>query len=164
MNKGITTKLKDSFLNIKPVARPLVDLITVPNPQWLTGFVDGEGCFLISIVTNDSAITGKIVSLRFSITQHARDIKLLESFINYLGCGSVVVHNTRSTVEFVVTRFTDIQEKIVPFFVKYPLQGIKLLNFNAFTEGAKLIKNKTHTSHEGLKKIQLLKAEMNKKG
>jgi hypothetical protein len=33
MNKGITTKLKDSFLNIKPVARPLVDLITVPNPQ-----------------------------------------------------------------------------------------------------------------------------------
>jgi hypothetical protein len=122
--------------------------------------IDGEGCF--SIVTNDSARTGKIVSLRFSITQHARDTKLLESFINYLGCGSVVVHNTRSTIEFIVTRFTDIQEKIIPFFVN--LQGIKLLNFNAFTEGAELIQNKTHTSHEGLKKIQLLKAEMNKKG
>jgi hypothetical protein len=33
MNKGITAKLKESFPNVKPVSRPLVDLITVPSPQ-----------------------------------------------------------------------------------------------------------------------------------
>jgi hypothetical protein len=120
----------------------------------LIGFVDGEGTFHISTVTNDRAILGKIVGLRFSISQHARDIKLLESFVDYFGCGSIVQHNKRSTVEFVVTRFSDIKEKIIPFFVKHSLQGIKLLNFNPFVSGAELIKDKAHLDVEGLKKFR----------
>ena len=87
----------------------------------------------------------------------------MESLVNFLGCGSIVQNNTRYLVEFVVTRFSDIQEKIIPFFVKYSLQGIKSLNLYDFIQAAELIKNKAHLNPEGLKKIKQIKEGMNKR-
>jgi hypothetical protein len=72
----------------------------------------------------------------------------MESLVEYLGCGSIV-HSKKSSVEFVVTRFADIQEKIIPVFNKYPLYGAKALNFYDFTRAAELIKNKAHINLEG---------------
>ncbi len=39
MNKGLSKKL------VTPVLRPQV----IKDPNWLAGFVDGEGCFFVSI-------------------------------------------------------------------------------------------------------------------
>lgn len=140
MNKGMTEILKESFPNTIPVHRRAINSNIVSDPNWLTGFVEGEGSFIISLVTNASAKLGIKVSLRFSISQHDRDIKLMDSLVKFLGCGSIVKHNAKFSVEFVVTKFSDIQEKIIPFFEKNSLQGIKSLKFNSFTEAAELIK------------------------
>jgi hypothetical protein len=46
MNLGLTAELIDSFPNIVPVDRPIVELHTEKiDPNWLAGFVSGEGCF-----------------------------------------------------------------------------------------------------------------------
>ena len=55
-------------------------------------------------------------------------------------------------LNFVVTKFKDISEKSL-FFDKYPIQGIKLLDFLDFKEITGLIKNKTHLTKEGLREI-----------
>ena len=59
-----------------------------------------------------------------------RDTLLLESFINYFGCGR---YSTRSGErmggDYIVTRFKDINEKIIPFFDYYTLQGLKRKDF-----------------------------------
>ena len=39
--------------------------------QWIVGFVDGEGCFSISIVRNASCRLGWQVQHEFSVTQAA---------------------------------------------------------------------------------------------
>ena len=39
---------------------------------------------------------------------------------------------------FIVTKYPDITEKIIPFFVKYPIVGVKSLYFNDFCEAASL--------------------------
>ena len=88
----------------------------------------------------------------------------MDSLVKFLGCGSIVKHNAKFSVEFVVTKFSDIQEKIIPFFEKNSLQGIKSLKFNSFTEAAELIKNKAHLNSEGLKKIKQIKERRNKLG
>ena len=44
-------------------------------------------------------------------------------------------------------------EKIITFFQKYPLQTVKLLNFNDFVSIGNLMHNKEHLSKEGIKKI-----------
>jgi LAGLIDADG endonuclease len=77
-------------------------------------------------------VLGYTVVLRFQIAQHNRDVKLLESLITYLGCGRVEINSKTSMAYFVVSKFNDINEKIIPFFEKYPIIGIKSLDFISF--------------------------------
>jgi hypothetical protein len=39
--------------------------------QWVVGFVDGEGCFSISVVRNPGCLLGWQVQHEFSVTQAA---------------------------------------------------------------------------------------------
>lgn len=62
----------------------------------------------------------------------------------------------------VVTNFSDIKQKIIPFIEKYPLEGSKKLDFKDFCEIAEIVKSKDHLTASGLEKIRLIKARMNK--
>jgi len=84
----------------------------------------------------------------------------MENLKTYLGCG-YIVHTKKNTVEFVVTKFADIQEKIIPFFQANSLQGIKVLNYLDFKKVADLIKDKVHLTSTGLDQVQKIKAGMN---
>ena len=63
------------------------------DPQWLVGFTEGEGCFSILVInkTKGSTLdyTRKNIVLEFQLTQHSRDILLIKSLVDYLGCGNV---------------------------------------------------------------------------
>jgi hypothetical protein len=112
---------------------------------------------------------GYSFKLRFSIAQHYRDEALLKSLIDYLtpqqacwggeGCG--ILYKNRETFELVFTNFTEIEEKIVPFFVKYPIAGIKYLDFQDFCKVANIIKEKGHLTIEGRGAILKIKEGMN---
>ena len=56
--------------------------------------------------------------------------------IEYLGCGMISTR-TDSAV-FVVYKFNDILDKIVPFLQSYPLQGVKSMDYMDFCRVAKL--------------------------
>jgi hypothetical protein len=45
-----------------------------------------------------------------------------------------------------VSRFKDVNEKIISLFLKYPIQGIKLLDFQDFYNVANLM-NKKNSSY-----------------
>ena len=53
----------------------------------------------------------------------------MRSLVDYLGCGKIYVNV--GSVDFIVTKFSDITNKLVPLFEKYPIQGIKYLNWSA---------------------------------
>lgn len=93
--------------------------------------------------------------LKFKIAQHSRDSKLMSSLITSLGCGRIELNLRRSAVYLVVTRFKVITDKILPFFDKYPIQGMKILDFSDFKCVVKLTKNKGHLTKQGLYKICL---------
>ena len=84
----------------------------------------------------------------------------MKSLIKYLNCGNVF--RRKDSIDFKVVKFYDIIEKIVPFFVEYKINGIKLLDFCEFKQVAELMKNKAHLTEEGLYQIRTIKAEMNK--
>jgi hypothetical protein len=70
------------------------------------------------------------VRLIFRLYQHSRDTILMNKLIEYLNCGSLSLDPLSPAVEFIVSRFLDIKDKIIPFFfAKYPLLGIKKKNF-----------------------------------
>jgi hypothetical protein len=97
----------------------------------------------------------------FLITQHVRDILLLTSFERYLNCGKYSYQSDK-VGNFGVYKFSDIVEKIIPFFNKYPILGVKNYNFQDFCKIAELVSNKAHLTIEGLDKIREIKAGMNK--
>lgn len=53
----------------------------------------------------------------------------MENFIHYLGCGRIETPNKGIAVIFVVSKFKDIMDKVIPFFQKYPILGVKALDF-----------------------------------
>jgi len=121
--------------------------------------VEAEGCFqVISQEYKDKAAN---ISLRFTLTQHSRDRVLLESFVNYLGCGRCYPVSGRNEVYFITSTFSDIYEKIIPLFDKYPLLGSKQQDYLDFVKVAELIRSKDHLTKEGLAKIKMIKSNMN---
>lgn len=97
------------------------------------------------------------------ITQHKRDEVLLKNIIATLNCGRYYARSNSNVYDFIVEKFTDITEKVIPFFEAHPLHGIKKKNFNDFKKVALLMKDKVHLTSEGLKQIQTIKDGMNSK-
>lgn len=114
MNNGLTEVLTESFPNVTPISRPLVLNQEIKDPNWLAGFVSGEGCFYIEITKSNTHKIGHKILLKFLIGQHSRDAQLMESLITYLGCGGYTQRHNLAV--FTVQIFSDISEKIIPFF------------------------------------------------
>jgi len=163
LNNGLTPILKEAFPNFILIPRfhKIVNP-QVPDPHWLSGFTAGEGCFNINIVKNSSTKTGYLVNLRFQLSQHLRNENLLKSFIDYFGCGKYyTVEGVQSRGDFVVTRLSDILNKIIPFYLNYPIMGIKAKDFQSWYEASELMFKKEHLTLEGLEKILKIKASKN---
>nr|QBM09683.1 hypothetical protein [Dactylella sp.] len=160
LNLGLSPELKEAFPNTIPFVKPLNENYTILDPHWVAGFTSGEGCF--NVVISKSSSSGKFnVRLRFIISQHSKDEKLMNSFITYFNCGYLEKAND-GMVYFKVTNVKDNFEKIQPFFNKYQLDGIKVNDFKDWCKIAELVINKSHLNNEGLDQIIEIKKGMNK--
>lgn len=93
MNKGLSDELKSAFPGIIPAKRPLLKDKEIKDPNWLSGFTNAEGSFIILISKSLTSRLGEKVVLRFSIAQHSRDEVLMRSLIEYLGCGNLYIRS-----------------------------------------------------------------------
>lgn len=90
----------------------------------MAGFACAEGCFLI-IIKKSATKLGEAVNLQLVIAQHKKDEQLIQSFINYFGCGKLYIRTNQDICYFKVLIFKDITNNIIPFFKKYPVHGVK---------------------------------------
>ena len=161
LNWGLSDKFKESFPAAKPVVRPSVIYNTlkvkINNLNWIRGFIEAEGSFQVITQNNTN------VSLRFSLTQHIKDEELLKDIVTYLNYGRYYKSPTRDEGQYLVTVFSDINDKLIPFLNEYPLLGAKKDDYLDFAQIAELIKSKAHLTDEGLERIKLIKSNMNKK-
>lgn len=131
------------------------------NPHYIVGFVDGEGCFSISLNKNGDRLPE--VRLIFEIELREDDEPILHEIQQVLGCGNIYhlryerYAKWRPHVKLKVSNFADISTKIIPFFQRYPLQAKKRLQFEVFCQVAELIKDKRHLSPEGVARIRALR-------
>nr|YP_009517159.1 LAGLIDADG homing endonuclease [Blastosporella zonata]AYE93119.1 LAGLIDADG homing endonuclease [Blastosporella zonata] len=102
----------------------------IPNPNWVAGFSSGEDCFMVDINKSKSNKIGQSVNLRFVISQHKKDVLLMLSLINFLNCGQI--YKNKDCFNLTIRKFADIDNKIIPFFIKYPIIGNKSLDFQDF--------------------------------
>lgn len=160
LNKGLSDKLKASFPGIVPAIKFSVPFVSIKDPEWLAGFITGEGCFLVDTYKAKTK-WGVGVTLRFKVAQHNRDLELLRSLVTYFDCGSVQKSGD-SVGEFSVAKFENLVLKIIPFIEEHPILGSKALDYSDFKKVADLMKNKAHLSKTGLEEILAIKSQMNR--
>lgn len=132
------------------------------DPKWITGFVDGEGCFHVAINKNSKCVTGFQVIPEFTVVQHERDIQILHKIKKYFNCG-VIRKNNGNRYCFRVRSVKNIEETIIPFFQKNSLQTVKKIMFQRFVYVLLLIKRKEHLEINGIEKIRKIQSLMNRK-
>src|SRR6266571_5299334 len=89
------------------------------DARWISGFVDGEGCFHVSINKSHKMSIGWQVLPELRIVQHERDESVLKELQKFFGAGKVVTnHGARKELRI---RKLDDLKKIVLFFEKNKL-------------------------------------------
>jgi LAGLIDADG endonuclease len=135
---------------------------------WITGFVDGEGCFTVPIHRNPTSSVGWQVQPQFVVVQGASSVKALEALRDYFGCGRINANLRRDNhreplYRYIVRRFVDLDEIIVPFFQNHRLWTAKRENFEKFVEVLELMKRRRHLATDGLLEIASIVETMNQR-
>ena len=138
------------------------------DPYWIVGFVDGEGCFSVSIFKNVTTTAGIQIFPEFIVTQGAKSLLVLEKLQMFFGCGKIYVNRRKDNhredlYQYCVRSLKDLDSKIIPFFEKYQLQTAKYQDFLVFCQVINVIKQKQHLSKNGLKMVRALAGTMNRR-
>jgi hypothetical protein len=161
INKGLSDKLISKYPNIIPIDRPLIKTVKEINNKWLAGFIEGEACFSVRIRERENYKTGYQIALNFTLVQHSRDLSLMNSIKNHLNCGSIYEKPNINQVHYVISKLSDINNKLVPFLTENSLQGSKALDAKDFSKITKLMVDKAHLTNEGINNIISIKKGMN---
>jgi sRNA-binding regulator protein Hfq len=129
------------------------------NPLFLTGFSDGEACFLVNIYKSSKHKTGWGARATFEIGLDLKDLPILNRIKSYLGVGNVTSRTNGSCV-YSVQSIKDL-DVLIEHFDKYPLITKKGVDYLLFKKAVNLIKNKEHLTMKGLRKIVSIRASMN---
>ena len=132
------------------------------DPDWITGFSDGEGCFLINIIRNPKFKMGWYVQPCFCIVLHEKDRTTLELIKSYFCEVGNITKNSKNCLQYRVTSLQDLINVIIPHFDKYPLVTQKWADFELFKQVVDLLNRKEHLTIEGLQQIVNIKATMNR--
>jgi hypothetical protein len=136
------------------------------NPWYIVGFIEGEGCFAITISKHKTKRLGKDARLVFEVELRGDDKPILEKIKDYFGCGYLVGLNYERYgwmphVKYAVHSFKEIKRVIIPFFKKYPLKGKKEKDFLLFCKAAKIFEKGGHLTERGIEKLKVLRSQMN---
>lgn len=117
------------------------------HPQWVVGFVDGEGCFNIDTHIHKTMKWGLQIQPEFTIVQNEVDVALLHNLTHFFKCGSVTKNrqdHTGTRLQYRVKSVKLIHEHILPFFEKHPLKTKKNVEFDRFRTIVRLMHDGYH--------------------
>lgn len=132
--------------------------------EYISGYVDGEGCFAISFSKRPKLIVGWETKPSFSVSQNHDRAEVLYAMQEYFGAGHIRRDFSDRTLKFEIRRLDDLIEKVIPHFEKYPLLSAKQKDFLLFRKICFLMKKEEHKIMQGLERITAIAFQMNASG
>lgn len=129
--------------------------------QWITGFVDGEGCFHVAVNKHDDMKCGYQVLPEFTVVQHERDVQILHALKAHFKCGVVRV-NHGDRMCWRVRKLEHLLKYIVPFFDKHPLKSKKRVDYEKFRRALLKMEKGDHLTPDGVDGIRRIAAQMSR--
>ena len=145
---------------------------------WITGFVDGEGCFSMGLVKQPNRKessrerkgykTGYQVFHEFAVAQGESSLSSLEALVNFFGVGSIYLNKRYDNhkeylYRYVVRKRTDLKNTIIPFFQQNKLRTSKKDDFEYFVKCFQIIDTNKHLTVEGIKELLDITKQMNRR-
>jgi len=150
-------------------------IIRNPSPEldrllfgaYLSGFVDGEGSFMLRAKERIKKTTGAgYLSCRatFAITLRLDDLSILQDICKFLKCGNIECRQRKEGCRskpvgiYSVRNLEDLVCKIVPFFELHHLRAKKARDFEIWKQGVALlyeIKNRTRRKRTDTKWMEV---------
>jgi hypothetical protein len=135
------------------------------DPNYVCGFVDGEGCFTVSLSKHNSLKRRIEVRAMFEIELRADDYKILSDIQETLNCGKIydlnyLKYGWQPHKKLKVSNITDLSQKLIPFFDKYQLRAKKKHVYMIFRKIVSKIANKEHLTEKGFAQIIHLREQI----
>ena len=134
------------------------------DPWYVTGLVEGEGCFSVSFSFRRRLRIGIETRPSFSVSLSKRDLPLVKALRGYFRCGGIRFSRSDRTYKFEVRSVPDLVKKIIPHFEKYPLKGSKRGDFEKFSRICRMVHQNLHLSRKYLPEIIEMAYSMNPSG
>lgn len=136
-------------------------------PDYVAGFVDGEGSFSLTIAKHKEKKSGLDPRLTFAIELRDDDEKILLDLQETFECGRIyhLSYERYGWYPHVILKVSSINElctKIIPFFRKHVLRAKKKRSFELFCQAAEIFVSKKHLIKEGIDELYLIQSQMNK--
>jgi hypothetical protein len=133
---------------------------------WITGFVDGEGCFHVQINKSKTCSAGYQVLPEFVVSQHKRSVYVLHGLKDYFKTGVVRVESSKPDEtgrQYRVRDANALRTIIIPFFEKHPFKTTKQIDFVKFRYILTCMAKDEHKTAAGIDKIRKIRNTMNLK-
>lgn len=135
--------------------------------DYVAGFIDGEGCFVIVISSHKTKKLRRDARVSFQIEVRDDDSEVIKNIQETLGCGHIYHlsyerYGWKPHVKLMVSRINDLTTKIIPFFTRYPLRAKKRHSFKLFCQAVSVIEAKRHLTQEGIDELLQIRSRMNK--
>lgn len=136
------------------------------HPMWVSGFVDGEGCFSVAIHGNPHVRRTRGIQIvpTFQVSQHRSSRWILEELVSVFGVGRVRDKGRESEVlVYSVYGVKNIYAHVLPFFDQHP-PVVKAHDYRLFSKVVRALWSKAHLEPEGFERIVRWAYAMNANG
>jgi hypothetical protein len=139
-------------------------LMSTNLDSYVSGFVDGEGCFCVSFQPSTRHLLGWEARPSFSVSQNADRAQLLYIIQQRWGCGCIRPDRSDKTLKFEVRNLKNLVETVIPHFQRFPLLSSKQADFALFSDICQRMKRGEHRTPEGFRLIVETATRMNSSG
>lgn len=134
-------------------------------PHYVSGFIDGEGSFSVSIGKNREYRRGVEIRPEFEIEVRADDREVLERILVTLGCGKIYDcsyerYGWYPHLKYKITNSHDLVHFLFPFLDAYPLHAKKREVYKLFREIIVIYRAKEHLSDKGYARVVDIRDQM----
>jgi LAGLIDADG endonuclease len=123
--------------------------------SYISGFVDGEGCFAVAVNRNPSCRSGYQLVPEFHVSQNGDRAQVLDMIRQrFDGCGYIKSNGRKDrALVYVVRRRDDLRQHVIPFFERSPLLSSKQEDFEKFAAIVRAMTFGHHRTSSGFARL-----------
>ena len=137
---------------------------SVDLPSYISGYVDGEGCFTVSISPRPTLRVRWELRPSLSVSQNGDRSEVLLEIQRYFGCGTVRPDRSDQTLKWETRSLLPLCEAVIPHFRTYPMLSGKQRDFELFADICERMTRRAHCEPAGFSEIVRLANAMNPSG